>query len=598
MGLVPVFQTNLHVEVSCLALLAKQKLIVAGTYLPSIRLIEMDGTLRYELDLRQYQSPELSTPHSILYYSESSTLLAGLTDGTVLCFSWDGALVIKERWDVGYLPATLSFMSESQVLVVSDTISLILFGPQGSSVDPLLFPRQISLLGAIAFPPAASRPGTLGLIHAGQIDKCEFSLFATSVEPSPAPHALKLNVQGTPKRLHHNNTLASIVVLVSEPVRGTSALQGLDPSTGAVRCTFRFSPGEVAYCFLHWDAELACRQNPLRPKPIPRHSLYFVGIKTHYGGAILSLLLKVNDIGDLVFSRVGYYPTDKMVYCLEQFSGDFLAAGSSIHLSVFYPSYDNGLQDVTLENKNTRSVGAEILALSASQQTLAVATQPFSLFFFRLDETKSLNFANSGRYSRRVVSCIQLDDTLGLGCDRVGGSLFGLRLDSPGAKAPEGDIHWKVQPGATEFFSFYLGEGATRLRKVDSSSWAAIGCTMLGTVFTVSPLPHDTLGPLLKLQKVLAAFPLTRPLLGNDYHLHRQQSSMSPSAVVIDGWMLSQFLSLNLDQQRQLVASSPLLSSLIPHNQINGSDTDDSPSLDSLISFLRGLIQSLNTWPL
>ncbi|KAI0225783.1 hypothetical protein L0F63_006860 [Massospora cicadina] len=579
-GLELVADKELPNEPTCLAVVDGLNLVVVGTHLPGLSLFSLNGGVGYELDLRD-GGPGLSAPSSLLFHPETDQLLVGLVDGVVLKFRWGGGLKLQERWRFGRLPVSLARLSPSQVLATSDSLNLISLSPSVASFERVLWQMSGVILDAVPFPPSPN-PRSLGILCAtlAQAQGCQ--LFGASVDPHPATHAHKLKVQGTPRRLHSNDAVGCLVVLVALP-GDASAVQVMERDSGALRCQHRLPRGEVAYCCLLWE--------PVATSPFPNitRSLYFVGVKGPNGGAIVSLLLHETK-GNLSLIEVGRQPTDQMVYCLERLGGELLVAGSDTSIVTFLPIHDDELRKVRLEQIETRSVGAEILALSASQGTLAVATQPFSGLTFKLNGAKALEFVNSARHSRRAVSCVQLDAALSLGCDRVGGSVFGLA--NPSLDPPPGDAPWKVQPGADEFFSFYLGEGTVRLRQVQSkSSWAVIGCTMLGTIFAVAPVEGDFVGPLLELQGALSTSPLTRPLLGNDYQLYRSQASMAPSVAVLDGWLLNQFPLLSFDQQRQLIASSPQLSRLTLQPPLGDA------SLDSLISYLHERIRSLGGWP-
>lgn len=269
-----------------------------------------------------------------------------------------------------------------------------------------------------------------------------------------------------------------------------------------------------------------------------------------------------------------YYHVLGPVMCLCTYLGNYLLAGAGNALIVLSMVQEkNGDQRLKRMSKAMTRFGITCIATNLTRIAVGDCRDGVLLYSYR-EDTGQLELLLCDPSHRLVADCTLIDPDTAIVTDKHG-NLCSLTT-SPGAEGnsnPErnlgigcwfhmAEIALRIRKGSLSYRAPVEDMGgdpycqlpAVRMAAQLKSSSALVAATMLGSVLFFLRLTREEYELLAAVERRVAAYPLTAPLLGNDHARFRSRGSPPGVARVLDGDMLEQFLALPTVQQQTVLA--------------------------------------------
>ncbi|KAI8909929.1 mono-functional DNA-alkylating methyl methanesulfonate N-term-domain-containing protein [Powellomyces hirtus] len=584
-----------------------RQLCAVGTFDSSLLLLSLDDATCLDVvahePLAPLSSGSISIPHSFLALANSSGvyLLTGLRDGKLATLSLTPSpdptapdrilLNVVTACQVGILPVHLvPGFNDSQpgavAVAFSDSAWRI---EMQAGYEPAL--TGISCARTLYATPF-SYPG----VARGFMTLAKGTLQFVELDKEKKNNIRTIELREVPRRILFDQVTRRAVISTTSKPSGPdekpfSEIRVVDPISGKVFLQEKLQPNEKVYSLIEWNVKEGKRyicvgtwgyRASEESEQKGRVLVYNLkGYEKKEKTSLKVVMYKMKQLGEIVL--------DGPVQSICPFLNSYLLAAAG---DVFYQlKIDANSRKLVV--RTSAPARWPIQCISVAGNRVVIGGQKESVSFWDyVSDSKKFKFRQSDRYARAVADCIAVDEDTALATDKCGNllglgtsdgiektfkTLFSIHLGETILRLHRGSI--VRRPGVSSKLGI-TGE-ATRLQMEDAGGWGTpgneddmgsfggaaagdislnqpvskvlYGCSVIGSVFAVLRISPAVYHKLLVLQRVLAKYPTTRPLLGNDYVWYRSQGLNHTFRGCIDGDMVSQFFDLSLEDKEEVL---------------------------------------------
>ncbi|KAJ3014983.1 UNVERIFIED_CONTAM: hypothetical protein HDU68_012931 [Siphonaria sp. JEL0065] len=562
-----------------------------------------------------YQS-DIHIPNSlqVLNYGEDLYLFIGLRDGTlVLCNIITNSTTESVSFapfdtiKVGHQPVSMiptSTTNRPNMLILSNKLWNVSIKKTNTSSNIALNHASVADVHPVCFenltvgttfshsPPLGATVTdsfTTTFIFATPKSLSFVSLNSTGTAQSTTPNIKSLSINKTPRRVIYDSITRTLIVACNTRVSGKDVLTGeiklMDPRTGVQYLREVLPKGEACYSMTVWNIKDQKRYICIgtwgyreTPTAVAQGRVLVYSLKETETKSFNKPPFKIRKLGEYAFPE--------MVFAVCSFMKSYLLAASGNCL------YQLKIEATsrTLHCGAKTELGYAIRSLSVSGSHIFVGGANDSISLYSFDaRTKQFTFCRSDSLTRSPSDCLSLSSTQVLVADKSGQifclespktattSRFGGDYQQPLCFKTAfcinmGEMIMRLHVGQmdTGFDGAYLGLQSLVQEDEDNNSinelhgktrvatrlQVVYGCSIVGSVFAFRGIKDPSVYERLKrIQDVLAVYPATRPLLGNDYLKFRSTGSHGMQNVV-DGELLKRWIVLSGTEKRQVLDES------------------------------------------
>ncbi|KAI9330965.1 CPSF A subunit region-domain-containing protein [Obelidium mucronatum] len=574
---------------------------LVGTYEPSVIVLEVNDSeelIRKEsLSLASLSQGEIRVPNSIRHLTVGldSFIAIGLRNGTL------GSLQnqIFRYWDSSSPPAESSLPSSTNAIrrpplqITSICFDTLRIGTPFHQSQSYLHSSNTQ-----AWTYIFATPDSLSFV----------SLDVNNNNNScpPPPRIRSLPITKTPRRIIHDTATGTLIIACNTRLRGKDVLTGeiklVDPKTGVQYLREVLPKGEACYSMTIWNIKDQKRYICIGTWGYQENP---GGGGASRSGRVLVYSLKETESRSenkppFRIRKLGEYVLPEMVFagnCLYQLKIE--ATSRTLHCGA----------------KTELRYPIRSLSVSGSHIFVGGANDSISLYLFDA-RTKQFTFCKSDDITRSPSDCLSLSPTKVLVADKSG-NVFCLGGGSDSSQITNNEslcfkTNWTLGFEGTSLGLVSLVEDEDRDQNLvaddddndnqenitlsvgnqphhqssgpscKETHGSVYACSIVGSVFAFRGIKDSRVYTRLKeLQNVLAVYPLTRPLLGNDYQRFRggvvkMGKGLAGSGMlnVIDGDLVKRWSVLSVLEKKQVL------------DEMSGDD-------DEMLSWIDGFVEGL-----
>jgi hypothetical protein len=521
-------------------------LIVGGFQIP-LRVLSLDG---HWTCLTVHQLDEDAVVNSIvtMTFKTKTYVVVGMRNGTCSTFEWKGMLEVDCQETLGRFPVFISANQDNFAIVQCEYLWKLQIDGYGCRLLPLASDRVIDR----AIPFNSNNVISFGQGHwtMSQMEQEPRMVMSKPIPFASAPRRILFY----PEPLDVLNPVRQdkyIIALNPRPSH-PAEIRVLDATTHRTLCSQTLATGETCLTMIEWR---------LKQKR-------YICIGT-----------EVSD-GDKKLGRIVIFSLRSIPQCVLK---------ERTRLSMSHPVVAiapcDKIQPKRGEEDELLLIGAgqEMLLVSECDRNLAVmkrrvlrypvqnivvkdfiyvATLKDSVEVYKLDGDGMFHFVASDPRQRLTSSILPTDDMV-IGVDR-NTNIFGLSQQFIGNSLYEafcytlGEIPTRIMNGSLGYRNMHSAQPTWFKRgngDVDGNDVVYV-TTVDGSMYAIVRLHEQQYSVLLDLQKRLAEYDSTKPLLGNEHARFRYPKHMQSSPRALDGDLISHFVALPPQEQALLHSNS------------------------------------------